>query len=89
HSQKCPYHPESNGQVEQLNHTFEGFFAKVVNDFYTDWDIHLQVALFAERTAVHETTDYTPVLLDRTPTFPFYIFVLNKRNYPRHVKSIC
>lgn len=80
--------------MERFNRTLEGMLAKVVNDFHTDWDLHLQMALFAYRTAVHETTDYTPfrVLFGRTPTLPVDIMLDRQldehKDIPRYVKSI-
>ena len=34
--------------------------AKVVSDHQTDWDYHLPQILFAYRTAIHDTTGFTP-----------------------------
>jgi hypothetical protein len=51
--------------------------SKVVNEYHTDWDFHLQTALFAYRTAVHESTDHTPfhVVFGRAPTLPVDIML--------------
>ena len=54
------YHPQGNGQVERLDRTLESMLAKVVSEHQTDWDYHLPQLLFAYRTAIHDTTGFTP-----------------------------
>ena len=54
------YHPQGNGQVERFNRTLESMLAKVVSEYQTDWDSHLPKVLFAYRTAIHDTTGFTP-----------------------------
>ena len=49
------YHPMGNGQVERFNRTVEAMLAKMVKESQRDWDRHLQKALFAYRTSLHET----------------------------------
>ena len=46
--------------------------AKAVEDDQKDWDLHLPQALFAYRTAVQESTGFTPFLLTfgRSPKLP-------------------
>ena len=53
------YHPIGNGEVERFNRTVEAMLAKVVKESQRDWDRHLQKALFAYRTSIHETTGFT------------------------------
>ena len=62
-TQTTAYHPEGNGQVERFNRTLESMLAKVVADHQRDWDEHIQNALFAYRTAIHDSTGYTPFLV--------------------------
>ena len=66
------YHPQGNGQVERFNRTLESMLAKVVSDHQTDWDYHLPQLLFAYRTAIHETTGFTPfhITFGRSPILP-------------------
>ena len=56
------YHPQGNGQVERFNHTVEAMLAKMVGEHHRDWNKHLQNALFAYRTSLHDTTGYSPYL---------------------------
>ena len=51
------YHPEGNGQVERFNHTLEATLAKTIGDNQHEL---LPKALFAYRTAVHDTTHFSP-----------------------------
>ena len=71
-TQTTAYHPEGNGQVERFNRTLESMLAKVIADHQRDWDEHIQNALFAYRTAIHDSTGYTPflVMFGRSPTLP-------------------
>ena len=54
------YHPEGIDQVERFNHTLESILAEIIHADQDDWDSQLPKALFAYRTAVCETTDFTP-----------------------------
>eukprot|EP00731_Ephydatia_muelleri_P010420 Em0005g1006a len=54
------YHPQGNGQVERFNRTLEAILSKVVAENQRDWDCHIPKALFAYRTAFHESSGYSP-----------------------------
>ena len=54
------YHPQGNGQVERFNRTLEAMLAKLVKENQKDWDLHIPKVLFACRTALQESTGYTP-----------------------------
>ena len=49
--------------MERFNRTVEAMLAKMVGEHRTDWDKHLQKALFAYRTSLHDTTGYSPYLI--------------------------
>ena len=66
------YHPQGNGQVERFNRTVEAMLAKVVKENQKDWDSHIPSVLLAYRTAIHESTNFTPFHLTfgRSPNLP-------------------
>lgn len=55
-----PLHPASDGMVERYNRTLQNQLALYVNDHQTDWDDHLPLLSMAYRTAIHESTSYSP-----------------------------
>lgn len=67
-----PMHPESDGMVERFNRTLVQEIAKRCRHGQTDWDQHIPTILMAYRSAVHESTGYTPaqLMLGRDPTLP-------------------
>eukprot|EP00731_Ephydatia_muelleri_P019398 Em0012g223a len=79
------YHPQGNGQVERFNRTLEAILSKVVAENQRDWDFHIPKALFAYRTAFHESNGYSPfrVNFGRSPILPIDIAVgqLNVQEY--------
>ena len=66
------YHPQGNGQVERFNRTVESMLAKVVQENQKDWDTHIPSVLLAYRSAIHESTGFTPFHLTfgRSPRLP-------------------
>ena len=54
------YHPQGNAQVERFNCTLEAMLAKTISDNQKDWDQYIPKLMFAYRTAIHESTGYTP-----------------------------
>ncbi|KAI4896495.1 hypothetical protein NFI96_004225 [Prochilodus magdalenae] len=58
-----PLHPQSDGLVERFNRTLAAQLAMVTDKNQRDWDRHLPVVLLACRSAVQETTGFTPALL--------------------------
>lgn len=67
-----PYHPQSDGMVERFNKTLATMLSAYVNDHQTNWDESLPYVMQAYRSAVHETTGYTPnfLMLGRETTTP-------------------
>ncbi|GFV47320.1 retrovirus-related Pol polyprotein from transposon 412 [Trichonephila clavipes] len=53
-------HPQSDGMVERFNRTILNSLSLLVSSNQQDWDKKLSFFLLAYRSAVHETTDYSP-----------------------------
>ena len=58
--------------------------SKVFAEHQKDWDEHLQTVLFAYRTAVHDTTGFTPfsVTFVRSPTLPVDVILGHTKQDP-------
>ena len=88
------YHPQGNGQVERFNRTLQSILAKTVDANQDTWDSQLPKALFAYRTAVHDTTGFTPFHLTfaRSPQLPVDVMLgrilpAKSRSYPQFVQE--
>lgn len=57
-----PYHPQTN-LTERINRTLGVLMASYVDQRHGNWDRHLPELAFALRTAVSETTGFTPAKL--------------------------
>lgn len=82
-----PYHPQSDGMVEQFNKTLATMLSAYVNDHQTNWDESLPYVMQAYRSAVHETTGYTPnfLMLGRETTTPLdLMYVRITRRFENH-----
>lgn len=55
-----PLHPSSDGMVEKMNRTILNHVSLFVSRNQQDWDQKVPIFLLAYRSAVHETTRYTP-----------------------------
>ena len=88
------YHPQGNGQVEPFNQTLEAIIAKTVIDNQHYWDRQLPKALFAYRTAIHETTHFSPfhLMLGCPPKLPVDLMLActqptELRPYPQFIQD--
>jgi hypothetical protein len=63
HRRASPYYPQANGLVEKTNGILAGIIAKIVEGQIKKWDLHVEDALWAYRTAYKLTTGYTPFQL--------------------------
>ena len=90
------YHPQGNGQVERFNRTVEAMLAQMVGEHHSDWDKHLQKAIFAYRTSLYESTGYSPYLVNfgRSPVLPVDVMLGrfdregNDGNIPQYIKEV-
>jgi transposase InsO family protein len=81
------YHPQTQGSAENMNKNILHMLKMYVNADQTDWDIYINFLLFAYRSAVHESTFYSPFALvyGRDPILPSEI---NYGLYAPRVKSV-
>ena len=73
HRHTTPYHPRTNGKVENLNGTLRAMLTKYLMNQPTKlWDLYLPQALFATRIRAHATSKYSPfyLLYGRHPYLP-------------------
>ena len=66
------YHPQTDGQTENMNRTLQDMLRHYVSDKHTDWVKHLCMAEFAVNNAVNASTQQTPFYLTygRHPRLP-------------------
>ena len=90
-----PYHPESNGTVERVNATLERILRKLVVDKPSDWNNHLQSAVFVYNISYHSSTKHTPfqLLYGRQPALPPLLYDLiiesESLSYYNYLKQLC
>ena len=58
-----PYHPASDGLVEQFNRTLLMMLAMFAGENRDDWDDLLPAVMMAYRSSVHESTGFSPYRL--------------------------
>jgi hypothetical protein len=54
------YHPQTDGQTEQVNQELEIYLHFYVNDLHTDWASHLPLAEFAYNDKIHSMMKISP-----------------------------
>src|SRR6266542_3424827 len=72
HNLSTPYHPKTNGLVERFNKTLCESLAKL-NEERENWDEYISLMLFAYRTKVNKSTQFTLFYLtyEREVILPF------------------
>ena len=72
HRFTSPHHPQSNSQVERLNRVIKEALKAMCAENPTNWPEYLPGIAFAYRTAVHDSTGFTPyqLLFGRQPVIP-------------------
>lgn len=58
-----PLHPQSDGMVERFNRTLEEHLRKEVNVNQDNWDQCIPLFMMAYRSAIHDTTGYSPAMV--------------------------
>ena len=79
------YHPQGDGQTEQINQELEQFLQLFTNQQQDDWDNFLHVAEFQYNNHIHSMTQNIPFLLD-TGQIPRMGFELDQQR--SHVESV-
>ena len=84
-----PLHPQSDGMVERFNRTLLDYLSKFINEDKKNWDQKIQLGLLAYRTAVHETTQYTPakMMMGRELRLPLDLVFGGSPNVNSHISS--
>ena len=58
------YHPQTDGQMEQVNQELEQYLQLFVGERQDDWYTLLPLAEFSDNNHVHSSMQQTPFLLD-------------------------
>ena len=58
------YHPQTDGQTENVNRAVQDMLKAYVNDTRNDWDRHLTAMEIAINSSRHASTGYTPYFLN-------------------------
>ena len=76
------YHPQGNSRVERFNGTIKQLVAKSCSNHPETWYMHVNAALAAYRSAVSETTGFTPfyLLYGRRAQVPLETFLSARRD---------
>ena len=59
-SRTTAYHPQCDGQVERQNRTLQDMLSAFVSQNRDDWDLWVDLAVYAYNTSTHESTGYSP-----------------------------
>ena len=60
HTRTTPYHPQTDGLVEQFNGTLKAMLKKFTSRNKRDWDEYLPYFIFSYREASQESTGLSP-----------------------------
>ena len=59
-SRTSAYHPQGDGQVERHNRTIQDILASYVSQHKDDWDLWVDLAVYAYNTSIHTATGFSP-----------------------------
>ena len=69
HDNSTPYYPQANIQVEAINKVLKTMLHRMVGQSKLNWHLQLFSTLWAYRTTVKTSTDFTPFQLVRTRSY--------------------
>ena len=83
-----PYKPSTNGSVERFHAYLAQAISHAANETHTDWDKHIDSALFAYRTTPLDGLDVSPfeILFGREPNLPIDN-LLRRENWERTITT--
>ena len=84
HKRSTPCHPAGNGRIERFNRTLKEMIHKLVNNVVDRWESVLSSSMLAYRSALSDTTGFTPLYLmyGRNVKLPFAtLFNVNTVNF--------
>ncbi|GFX32226.1 retrovirus-related Pol polyprotein from transposon 412 [Trichonephila clavipes] len=86
-----PLHPQSDGMVERFNRTILNNLSLMVSKNQQDWDQKVPLFLLAYRSAVHETTGYSPsqMLFGRDLRLPCDLLFGRPPIHLHRLRSMC
>lgn len=81
--QTSAYYPQCNGLVERFNHTIINMIAMFTNERQDDWDEGINQVLFAYRSAINQSTGFSPffMLHGYSPRYPADLLVTTEEHY--------
>ena len=88
------YHPEGNGQIENLHKTLKSILKARVEDDPQSWDEHLDYCMMAFRISVHSSTGHTPfeLMCGREMQIPLDVMMgrakVDERDYSEFVSDL-
>ena len=64
HNQSTMYHPQMDGQTEQINQELEQYLRIFINERQDNWAEWLPLAVFSYNDKIHSATGYSPFFLN-------------------------
>ena len=85
------YHPQTNGTAERFNKTLKHMLMKFIDSNQQDWDLFIQMLVFAYNTTPHASTGVSPfyLLYGRHPHTPIdrMLGLPNLKDTPREIAT--
>ena len=88
-----PYHPQSNGRVEQMNQTIINMLKCLPEQYKSNWRSHVNKLVHGYNSNKRSATGYSPyyLLFGRHPRLPIDVLLPSQSShtslYPEYVKK--